>query len=265
MTVTGQVFEMDAKTFTLGSLISMQLHDHAEEVQKITTSAVKEQTIETEIKKLYDSWKVQRFDIAPYKKDGKDRTFVLKSTDEILLILEDMTLNVQSMLASPFVRPLLEDVQSWEQKLSLIGECIETWMMVQRKWMYLESIFIGSDDIRQQLPNEAKQFDAIDSQWIRIMNETQRHPNVLDACSVPGRSIESRSDRRRPAAMSFRYQTWVQLAERLENCQKSLSEYLDTKRSAFPRFYFISDDELLSILGEGLDGYGDACREADAF
>lgn len=40
-------------------------------------------------------------------------------------------------------------------------------MVVQRKWMYLESIFIGGD-IRAQLPEEAKKFDDIDKVFKKV-------------------------------------------------------------------------------------------------
>ena len=64
---------------------------------------------------------------------------------------------------------------------------LQVWMLVQRKWMYLESIFVGSDDIRHQLPQEAKRFDTIDKQWQKIMAETAKNTNVLDACNTDGR------------------------------------------------------------------------------
>lgn len=36
--------------------------------------------------------------------------------------------------------------------------------------------------------------------------------------------------------------------EVLDAVEKALKDYMETKRVAFPRFYFLSDDELIDIL-----------------
>ena len=35
-----------------------------------------------------------------------------------------------------------------------------------------------------------------------------------------------------------------------QRCQKALNEFLENKRSIFPRFYFIGDDDLLEIVAK---------------
>ena len=94
-----------------------------------------------------------------YKKDGAIRGHVLGAAEEINLQLEDHLLNLQTMSGSRFVGRYAQKVRTWEKTLNLVVECLEVWYNVQRKWMYLESIFIGSEDIRMQLPEEAKKFD----------------------------------------------------------------------------------------------------------
>ena len=64
------------------------------------------------------------------------------------------------------------------------------------------------------------------------MSDTSKNPKVLESTHAPNR-----------------LETLQMLSIGLEKCQKSLNDYLDSKRNAFPRFFFISDDELLFILG----------------
>jgi dynein heavy chain len=107
-------------------------------------------------------------------------------------------------------------------------------MIVQRKWMYLEGIF-ASEDIRIQLPEEAKKFSKTDTNYKNIMTKTAQQPNTLNAC------VKAEGGKRLDELKGISFE--------LDRCQKSLTNYLDSKKFISPRFYFISDEDLLQILG----------------
>lgn len=68
MHVTGRNFDMDPKTFTLANMFAMNLSQYIDQISEITSAAVKELTIESELKKLAEVWKEQKFSVAKYSK-----------------------------------------------------------------------------------------------------------------------------------------------------------------------------------------------------
>lgn len=67
----------------------------------------------------------------------------------------------------------LEIVTNWQRKLGTVDVVLNTWLDVQKKWQALESIFVGSADIRVQLPEDSKRFDVINAdfqvQWPSLL------------------------------------------------------------------------------------------------
>ncbi|XP_064233926.1 dynein axonemal heavy chain 6 isoform X3 [Aotus nancymaae] len=108
----------------------------------------------------------------------------------------------------------------------------EEWLTCQRKWLYLESIF-NAPGIQRQLPAEAKMFLQVDKSWKEIMRKVNRLPNALRAATQPGL-----------------LETFQNNNALLDQIQKCLEAYLESKRVIFPRFYFLSNDELLEILAQ---------------
>ncbi|XP_026131005.1 dynein heavy chain 1, axonemal isoform X1 [Carassius auratus] len=217
-------------TFSL--CLELGLQNHAEEITQVAQEAGKEYAIEQALIKMEKEWSTVMFEVMPYKETG---TYILKSPDEASQLLDDHIVMTQSMAFSPYKKPFEERISKWESKLKMTQEVLEEWLICQRSWLYMEPIF-SSDDINRQLPVEGKRYLTMERSWRKIMKAAHDNNKVIEVCPEP-RLLASLKD----------------CNNLLELVQKGLSEYLETKRSAFPRFYFLSDDELLEILSQTKD------------
>jgi len=174
MDVTGIQFDVSLKGLSLGNIFSMDLAKYASQVEEIINEANQESKIENELAKVEAAWRNNILVLIKYKKDGQDRGWILRAADDIKLELDDNMLNLQTISGSRFVGAFVDTVRKWEKTLNVVSECLEIWFTTQRKWQYLEGIFVGSEDIRMQLPEEAKKFDAIDKAFKAIMTATAK-------------------------------------------------------------------------------------------
>lgn len=218
------------ETFTLLLLNELDVWKFKEALQEISTAASSEAALETMLKKVDDAWKKMEFPVLPYR-ESKD-VFILGGLDEVQALLDDSQVNIATIAGSRHVGPIKVRVEDWQRQLNLFAETLEEWLNCQRSWLYLESIF-SAPDIQRQLPVEAKMFLEVDKSFKEAMRKTAAFPNAIRAGCTPG-FLEM-----------FRKNNSL-----LEQIQKCLEDYLESKRMVFSRFFFLSNDELLEILSQ---------------
>uniref|UniRef100_A0A1Y1N5M7 Dynein heavy chain 1, axonemal n=2 Tax=Photinus pyralis TaxID=7054 RepID=A0A1Y1N5M7_PHOPY len=216
-------------TITFNDFIALGIQNYSDVISKIGDNAGKEYAIESVLDKMVREWDHNFMELTLYKTTG---TYIMKVADDILQLLDDHIVMTQQLSFSPFKGPFEERIDNWEEKLKTCSECLEEWMEVQRQWMYLEPIF-ASPDITQQLPTESKKYSTMERTWRRIMKNACDCPSIILTCSDK-KLLESLKE----------------CNHLLEVVQKGLTNYLEMKRSVFPRLYFLSDDELLEILSQ---------------
>lgn len=219
------------ETTTLAELLELNLHECEDEVKNIVDKAVKEMSMEKILRELNTTWSAMEFEQEIHTRTGCK---LLRASEELIETLEDNQVQLQNLITSKFIAHFLEEVSSWQNKLSIADQVITIWFEVQRTWMHLESIFMSSEDIRKQLPEDSNRFENIDKDFRELMIEMAKVPNVIESTNKIGllKSLE-------------------ELQKELILCEKALAVYLETKRLAFPRFYFVSSADLLDILSNG--------------
>jgi dynein heavy chain len=91
---------MSPERFTLGNMFAMQLHRYQDIAEGIIANAMKELAIEKGIKEIADIWNRMQFIVKKHVKGSDDMGFIMGPVDDIVLVLDDSFMNLQSMASS---------------------------------------------------------------------------------------------------------------------------------------------------------------------
>uniref|UniRef100_A0A8C3GF25 Cytoplasmic dynein 2 heavy chain 1 n=1 Tax=Cairina moschata TaxID=8855 RepID=A0A8C3GF25_CAIMO len=205
--------------------------EKAMELKDLNCRAQGEVTIREALREL-ELWGVGAvFTLTDYE-DSQGKTIrLIKDWKDIVNQVGDHRCLLQSLKDSPYYKGFEDKVSIWEKKMADLDEFLQNLNLIQRKWVYLEPIF-G----RGALPKEQARFNRVDEDFRSVMSDIKRDNRII--------SLNARTGLR---------STLITLLDQLQRCQRSLNEFLEEKRSAFPRFYFIGDDDLLEILGQSMN------------
>ncbi|OII74519.1 dynein heavy chain [Cryptosporidium ubiquitum] len=232
---SSSIFSMSIfSNLTLGDVWSINFEASSVIITEILAKAQGEHGLESYIQGMKELW--NGFEVEFTGLPNNPNTKVIKNWDIMLGAIDDNLSALQNMSLSPFYEIFQEESQLWTEKLTKLRFILDLWMETQRRWIYLQGIFLASTDIASLLPQEYKRFQTVDTEVQGLLKKSQSRPKVIDLISFEGltKSLERISDY-------------------LNKIQKALGEYLEKQRSMFPRFYFIGDEDLLEMIGNGKD------------
>ena len=117
-----------------------------------------------------------------------------KGTDIMLMnispedfeMLEEHQVAVQNMFASRYLATFEVEVTGWQKTLANVAEVSTVLAEVQRSWSFLENLFIHSEEVKKELPDESERFVGIDMDVKELLSKGFATKLAKEFCNEAG-------------------------------------------------------------------------------
>lgn len=219
------------RDLTFGMLWENGILEQEKGIMEVLSIARGEMALEVFLSQVRERWMKQELVLVDYK----NRTRLIKGLETLYATLDEHMGGLTFMKNSPFfdsVREFQEENKLWEDRLTKLRGVFDLLLNVQRRWLNLEGIFLGTSDIKGRLPIEWSRFRSVDGEFVSLMRRIASQPCAIEILNIE--NIDRILER---------------LDETMKTTQRALNQHLWTQRNEFSRFYFLGDDDLLEIIG----------------
>lgn len=257
--VNYQDFDFKSEEFTLYTILGMNMIKYKNEIYEVAMRAAKEKELKARLERIRAFTGSISFNMEPYK--GDKGIMILGNNDDLIKKLDSSLVDITNILSNKYVVRIKKDVDIERKKLGIFQEVIDEICFCQRMWMYLEPIF-NSDENNKELAKERKIFKtAVHTPFTKITKELGENPRTFMNKMIRASDKQAKAEQQIgpdgkpiPAPTEFKSKNELPaIHAELESLEKKLINYLERKRKAFPRFYFISNDDLIEILSQAKD------------
>jgi dynein heavy chain, axonemal len=160
--------------------------------------------------------------------------YQLKDSADLSSAIEDHSTALGLMKQSPYSKPFRAKIIHWLRVIGFVEDISTACLLWEALAQSLESVFaFHSDNLRSAMKAEAELFDDANYELTDILGAMALKPLAIEAC----------------ADSSMLLERLASVGAKLEFASKALVQFIEKTRKVFPRFYFLSDSEILRIQG----------------
>jgi len=166
---TNSEIRPDDSQFSFKDLFKLELHKYTEKVSDIVEIAKNQTKIKKELDKIKKFWDDRKF---VWKELTEKETHLLERTDEIIDAVDQDLGKLLNMLGQKKYIAYFEEIaNTLTSELKVINTLVSEFDKLQKNWIKLEPIFTQSADVKANLMETARRFDAMNENFKNMIKD----------------------------------------------------------------------------------------------